>query len=424
MTYEFEYLMHLLGAAAQGTSVQPPRQALNWRKLSKYAQEQMLSPMVLDVLMANPDLGYPVAVVQQKAELATVKAMKECAKRMMVIDLLAEMERAGIHTVMVKGAVAAVNYANPEKRYSTDTDIWVDLADEERACEFLRQRGFDVGIRWENGHHTTTKHEALGVVEVHIRLYDEIVEELWFGDVDPERFIQEPHQRIKTAEGWCYTLGDTDHLIFIILHMIKHFISAGMCLRMMMDAALFIKKRQATLDMDRVWGVMRQLNFDRLLNAVLWIMVRYCGFRPEDFPGIGPEEPEQAALLLKDLESGGFLGAHDHEERSESAQEYNRVLLMKDRNKFQYWLYMFRSRHSIKLSTFFPGKRRMERSYPCLKKCPWLLPFLWIYRWFTKGFALIFKKKLTGPMVYSEDEISAEGKERVAMFRAFGMLDR
>ena len=421
MTYEFEYLMHLLGAAAQGTPALPPRQELSWWKLSVYAQEQMLSPMVLDVMIAHPELGYPVAAVQEKAELATVKAMKECAKRMMVINLLEDMERAGIHTVMVKGSVAAVNYANPEKRYSTDTDIWVALDDEERACEFLRQRGFDVAVRWENGHHSTAKHEALGVVEVHIRLYDEIVETLWFGDLDPETFIQEPHQRIKTAEGWCYTLGDTDHLIFIILHMIKHFISAGMCLRMMMDAALFMKKRRATLDMDRVWGVIRQMNFDRLFNAVLWIMVRYCGFSPEDLPGIGPEE---MALLLKDLESGGFLGVNDHEERSESAQEYNRLLLMKDRNKFQYWLYMFRAKHKIRLSTFFPGRNRLYHEYPCLKKHPWLLPFVWVHRWITHGYALIFKKKLTGPMVYSEAEVSAQGKERVAMFRSLGMLDR
>ncbi len=424
MTYEFEYLMHLMGAAARGTPAEPPRQKLSWRKLSLYAQEQTLSPMILDVMMAQPELGYHRESAAQKAELATVKAMKECAKRMMVINLLEDMEKAGIHTVMVKGAVAAVNYANPEKRYSTDTDIWVALEDEERACDFLRQRGFDVGVRWENGHHTTAKHEAMGVVEVHIRLYDEIVEELWFGELDPETFIQEPHQRIKTAEGWCYTLGDTDHLIFMILHMIKHFISAGMCLRMMMDVALLIQKRQDTLDMDRVWSVMRQLSFERMLSAVLWIAVRYCGFQPEDFPGIGPEEPEQMAMLLKDLESGGFLGGHDHEERSESAQEFNRLLLMKDRNKFQYWLYMFRSKHSLKLGTFFPGKRRMEREYPCLKKHPWLLPFLWPHRWIVRGFGLIFRKKLTGPMVYSEDEVSAKGKERVAMFRAFGMLDR
>lgn len=424
MTHEFEYLMHLMAAASHGTPARPPRWELDWKKLSACSRDQMLTPMVLDILAADPSLGCPRNSLAETVELATVKTMKECAKRMMVIDVLADMERSGIHNIMVKGAVAAVNYAYPEKRFSTDTDICVAPEDEERACQFLRDRGFEVTPRWDNGHHASAMHEAMGVVEVHVRLYDEIVEELWFGEIDPETFIQEPHQRVRTAEGWCNTLGDTDHLIFIILHMIKHFISGGMALRMMMDTALFIKKHREHLDLDRVWSTMKQLKFDRLLSAVLWAMVRYCDFEETDFPGIGPEEPEQIRTLLEDLEAGGFMGYNDQENRSESAREYNRVMLMKEKNKLQYWWYMVRAKHSFKLHTFFPGRNRLAKEYPCVKKHGWLIPFVWIHRWITYGYALIFKKKLTGNIVFSEDEISDVSKKRIAMFRSFGMLEQ
>ncbi|MBQ9761791.1 MAG: nucleotidyltransferase family protein [Oscillospiraceae bacterium] len=423
MTYEFEYLMHLLGAASLGTHAQAPRQSVNWRKIFQMADDQMLTPLICDVLVADTALGYPVKGVLVKAEEATVKAMKECAKRLMIIDLLADMEKAGIGCIMVKGSVAAMNYAKPEKRFSTDTDIVVDPADEERACAFLRQRGFHVTDRWQNGHHASTQHDAMGVLEVHVRLYDEIVEDVWFGQIDPASFIQEPYQQIRTAEGLCNTLGDTDHLIFIILHMIKHFITAGMCLRMMMDTALFFKKRREKLDIDRIWSVVRQLNYDKLLSAILWTTVRYCGMNPEDLPGIGPEEPELVGMIVSDLENGGFMGNQDYDVRAESSYEYNRQLLMKDKSKWQYRLYMLRWKHGFKLATIFPGKRRLAPRYPYVVKHPWLIPFAWVHRWVTRGWAMIFKKELSSKIVMDEKKVAQEAKERVEMFRCLGMME-
>lgn len=423
MTYEFEYLMHLLGAAAQGKKALAPAQEVNWKKLFALAEEQQLTPMICEVLLQDESLGYPVHGVRLKAEEATVKAMKECAKRLMVMNLLADLDRAGIHAIVVKGSVAAMNYANPERRFSTDTDIVVAPEDEERTCEFLRQRGFHVQDRWQNGHHASTQHDAMGVLEVHIRLYDEIVEDVWFGQVDPDSFVQEPHQSVHTAEGDCYTLGDTDHLIFIILHMIKHFITAGMCLRMMTDVAMFIKKRSATLDMDRVWNVVRELHYEELLHAVLWILVRFCGFDAVDFPGIGAESSEQIKLVLQDLEEGGFMGKRDYDARTESSHEYNRQLLMKDKSKWQYRLYMLRWKHGFKISTVFPGRKRLANRYPYLNKLPWLLPVAWVHRWVTRGWAMIFRKEITSKMIMDENQLAQQGKERVEMFRALGMME-
>ena len=422
MTYEFEYLAHLFGAASRGTAAQPPVQPVDWEKLFEIAKNQMLTPVICPVIEKHPELGCPQQLLVVRSENAKIKAMKECAKRLMVINLLSEMEQAGYHCVMVKGAVAAINYAAPENRFSTDTDICIDPADEEKVCEFLSQRGFDVSPRWENGHHATAIHPAMGVLEVHVKLYDEMVEDVWFAGVDPETYVQEPHQKIMTAEGPCYSLGNTDHLIFIILHMVKHFILAGMALRMMTDTALFFRNNKDNVDVDRVWSVLRELKFDGLVTAILWAMVRYCGFEPEDFPGIGPEMPEQVSMLMTDLETGGFLGHSDVEIRTESRSEFNRRKLTKTKSKLGYWLYMIQWQHSFKLSTLFPGKKRMVRDYPYLEKRPWLLPVAWLHRLIFRGGALLTGKKLTKPIVFDEDKISEESKARMELFKSFDMI--
>lgn len=422
MTYEFQYLMHLLGAAAKGTPAEAPRQELNWEKIFAQAQNQMLTPLICQVLDKQPDLGYPVELVREHSRNAKLKAMKECAKRLMVINLLSELEKAGFRAVVVKGSVAAINYASPENRFSTDTDICIDPADEEKVCDFLSRQGFEVSPRWQNGHHAVAKHPAMGVLEVHVKLYDEIVEDVWFAQIEPDSYIQEPYQKVMTAEGPCYSLGNTDHLIFIILHMIKHFILAGMCLRMMMDTALFFAAHKDDVDIDRVWTVLHDLKFDRLLTGILWSMIHYCGFMPEDFPGIGPEMPEQVEMLLTDLETGGFLGHSDAEARLDSRSEFSRRLLTKKKSKLGYWLYMIQWQHSFKISTLFPGRKRLARQYPYLEKHPWLLPVAWIHRLIFRGGALLKGNKLTKQIVFDENKISDESKARVELFKSFDMI--
>lgn len=422
MTYEFEYVMHLFGAAAMGRAAAPAVKAVDWNKLFKIADNQMLTPMICQVLEKQPELGCPRELLSRVGQNAKLKAMKECGKRLMVINLLSDLEKQGFRYVMVKGAVAALHYASPENRFSTDTDICIDPADEDKVCDYLASRGFDVSPRWQNGHHAVAKHPAMGVLEVHVKLYDEIVEDVWFASLNTDEFIKEPPRQVMTAEGPSWTLGCTDHMVFVILHMVKHFINTGMCLRMMMDTALAFRADKEQMDLDRIWSALGELRFERLVSAILWAMIRYCGFRKEDFPGIGPENPELVEKFLTDLETGGFLGHSDSETRTESRAEFNRQKLTKKKSRLGYWLYMLNWQHGFKLSTLFPGVKRLSYTYPCLKKHPWLLPFVWVHRLVFRGIGLLTKKKLTKPIVFDESKISEESKNRVELFRSFDML--
>ncbi|MGM9637184.1 MAG: nucleotidyltransferase family protein, partial [Eubacteriales bacterium] len=281
---------------------------------------------------------------------------------------------------------------------------------------------FSVAPRWENGHHAIARHPTMGILEVHVQLYDEIVEDVWFQAVDRSDFIREPQQKIETADGTYYTLGDTDHLIFLTLHMVKHFILCGMSLRMMLDVARFYSCHREHLDTRRLWEILCKLKYDQFINAVLWSMIRYCGFTLQDFPGIQSEDGQQIELILNDLESGGWLGKNNQTARTAGWYEYNRQLLMKDKSRWRYWLYMLNWKHSFKLRTLFPDKKRLARDYPWVLKYPYLIPFAWIHRIIFRGGALLKKNALTAQIVSDETDISDESRLRVSMFRELGML--
>lgn len=420
MTYEFQYLMHLLGAASKGISAEPPKQKLDWDRVFELSQEQMLNPLIGYALKKSSSTGCPEEAANKIISDSFSAAVTECGRRGLVISLLDEMEKNGIHAFVVKGFSVSSVYASPESRISADTDICISPEDEEKATEFLRERGFEIQPRWRNGHHFEARHPKMGLLEVHIRLYDEIVENVWFDGIDVNMLICQQHQKIFTPDGDYYTLGDTDLLIFMVLHMVKHFISCGMSLRMMTDVALFMSAKKDVIDSARLWDVMKKLRYDVLLLTVIHTTVKYCGFSADDFCGLGEYNSDKVEAILDDLEKGGWLGKNGYEARQESWQEYSRQLLSKRKGRIFYWIYMFRWQNGFGLTDFFPPVKLLAGNYPCLNKFPWLLPFVWIHRLLFKSFSK--GRKTKEKIVFNEHNISEESKKRVELFGLLEML--
>lgn len=419
MTYEFEYLMYLLGAASRGTPPEPPTSALSWERVFTLAQEQQILPLIALACEENRRLGCPSELLQDCTKNLLSTILTNCARRGSIVALLEEMEQIGIHSFMVKGMVAAANYAAPEYRISTDTDICINPSDEKRTCEWLEAHGFSISPRWRNGHHAVARHPQMGILEVHIRLYDEMPEEVWFKNADSAMLLVEQETQIITDDGRFYTLGATDHLIFMTLHMIKHFISCGMSLRMMMDVALHIAKNKDVLDTKRFWSVMDALHYVPLINSILWAMVRYCGFSPEDFPGLGSCHEEHIPGILTDVESGGWLGTNNKDERQKSGYDYNQELMLRQLSPWKYRLHMFKWRHGFSLRTFFPKRKQLIPYYPWLTRFPWLLPAAWMHRLILRGWTAFRKERAVDNV---ESDAQSVSRQRLELFRSLEML--
>lgn len=413
MTTEFEWMMRFAGAAANGRPIAPPVENIDWDAVFRLAEQQQILPLVCYAVKEQQ--LYPCPSV-----LSMVLAY--CARTGSVIALLEEMNAAGIPCCVVKGFAAGIHYAAPEYRLSGDTDIVVDPADEDRACFFLKQHGFSVRPRWEHGHHAVATHPQMGIIEVHVQLYDELVSEVWFEGVDSNGLLQEPKRCIQTPDGVYWTLAPSDHAIYMALHMVKHFIISGNSLRMMMDVAVSLSAARDSVDMKRFWQTMDMLHYGDLLRSVLWCMVCYCGFAAEEFPGIDDCDAECVHLLLNDLETGGWLGRKEAEARESGWHEYNRQMLLKKKSNWQYRLYMMNWGHSFRIRTLFPPKKRLARDYPLILKYPVLLPLAWLHRILFRGIPLLFNGSWTKPIARKGTELSQVSRERLALFRRLNMM--
>ncbi len=422
MTSEFKYLMNLVGNSAQGKTPAMPPDSLDWNRQYRLSNEQTVSTLFAYALKTNPSIPCPVQLRDSAITSMQGAAINNYMRRQRILALLHLFEEQGIHAVLLKGYAVAVEYCSPECRVSADTDVWVAPTEEQRACELLKRQGFTVEPRWKNGHHAVCHHPTMGCVELHVILYDEIVEDVWFNRMDGSEFVQEPNEKMDCETDSYYTLGKTDHLIFLTLHMVKHFIISGMSLRMMLDVALFIKNHSSEVDNERFWNTMRSLKYDRCVNTILWTMVLYAGFAESDFIGISSTAPDNITEILDDLEVGGSMGIKDKENREDGWRAFNREKLMQSKGGIAYKLYMIKWQSSSYMKALFPDSAELAKRYPYINKQPILIPYAWLNRLIVRGFGMLRRGEIRRHIVSDENKLAVSGIERFELFRRLGML--
>ena len=240
--------------------------------------------------------------------------------------------------------------------------------------------------------------------------------------INENEFVQEEFEVIDTQDGKYVTLGATDQLIFLTLHMIKHFIEGGLSIRMMLDIALHYTQRHADIDFQRYWVLMKELHYADLVSSVLWIMSWFAGFDVLLVDGIRTKNPEDVQLLLDDLITGGYMGSKEQGYRIESAMEYNRQLLIKEKSMLQYRGYMLCWKIRSGYRYIFPSAKYLRQKYSILEKVPVLLPCVWLYQAITFTVEKLRSGALKRDIRNGEKDMNECIKRRVDMFKKLGML--
>ena len=165
------------------------------------------------------------------------------------------------------------------------------------------------------------------------------------------------------------------------------------------------------------------MKYGTIAQSILWAMVCYCGIDQTSLPGLCGDCPESVEMILDDLESGGWLGKIDEKAREEGWYEYNRQLLMKNRSKAQYLLFMLRWKIGAYLKALFPSRKTLAIRYPCVQKSALLIPLVWLHRLIFRGSRAVKKGALTTYIITDEKKIGTSAQERVQMFKNLGMMD-
>ena len=389
----------------------PALSADEWESVLRLASEQELFSLILNTVCTLPSYKAGDLKKQkdrQKKVLAA--ATRQITQTNEFLTLLLEAEKQGLHPIVLKGLIVRSLYPAPHLRPSVDEDVWVSRDEVEAFHQFLLFQGLtpddpeaDLATSDEISYHRLN---SPTYIEVHVSLFEP--DSAAFGAFNglfegaAERTVTQQIEDVSVR-----TLEPTDHLLYLLCHVYKHFLHSGAGIRQVADIGMFAKAHNEEIDWGRVESSCKEVHIDIFAAAIFKIIKKYL--LPElgkgastAFSSIRTDE----GPLLEDMLSGGIYGLSDPD-RVHSA---NMTLTAAEASREGRG-----TGHGV-LRSLFPSAAYLKNCFPYAKKHPILVPVAWAHR------LCRYMKRTSGAFRSSMRTIRA-GKKRIAMMKKYGIVE-
>ncbi len=252
------------------------------------------------------------------------------------------LSAAKIVHLPLKGAVMRALYPASWQRTSCDLDILVHEEELDAAVAALEAVGFRCGERIFHDVHMTTDDGFL--LELHFSLAEDSP------TLDPVLARVWEHSAPESEGAYCYRMTPSFFLFHLLAHMSYHFAAGGCGVRPFMD--IYLYRRAVETDWEELSDLLSEASLTKFADGAFRLSEVWFSDAPADD-------------LCRDMESflfgGGVYGTKQQSMAMNCAKKGGRVAFV--------------------FCRLFPPLRTLAFRYPTLKKCPFLLPFFWVWRW-------------------------------------------
>ncbi len=382
--YEREYgiLLSLIGRAVGATPTPYVAKAENGAPamtpeeataVTRLALHHSVGNLLYFAVREDADFPAPLRAVLERELYRTAhrRVMQERESE----RLFAALREAGIRFLPMKGAGIRTLYPDPDMRTSTDIDLYYDKSRREEADALMRSLGYEA--EGADANHDGYVRGSV-MVEMHRNLLID------FARVDA--YYADVFSRFPTDDGVQYRMSDEDFYIYMTVHTMKHFITAGTGIRSILDVYIYLREKPQ-LDrayLERELDTLGLLSFHLMLEqlARVWFGGEAM---PADLQGVSD-------YVL----GSGTYGSGENRAANDMKSTGGRIG------------YLF--------SRAFPPYRLMAEKYPAVHRFPPLLPFFWIGRLFRAAFG---RDRAMGREMRAVRGVDAERSRRLE-----GVMDR
>lgn len=260
-------------------------------------------------------------------------------------------EENSIDYLPLKGCRMKHLYPKPELRNMGDADILIRTAQYPLAVPIMESLGFKEGK--ETDHELQWHHRDL-MVELHKRLIpsnnEDFCEHFGIG-----------WQMASQRQGHYWSMSEENEWIFLFTHFTKHFRKGGIGCRHLVDLWVYLRNH-TNMDESLICNELKKMHLLEFYQNIRNVIAVWF----ED------ATPDEKTVFITDyIFSCGSWG--NLENHVLYQQLRNNKTMSGASNKL---IYFWRS--------LFPDVRALKEKYPILKKAPWTLPAVWIYRLFYK----------------------------------------
>ena len=340
------------------------------------AGRQKNIPLLYEALIKQP-VTLPASLHQSFTHAVISYTSSACEMESLTRQIVTLFRQHDIAFFLLKGMTLSRLYPKPELRRFGDIDIYIpDRRLLHKAGALLREQGYQEESSL--GEHHILFEKPIGnhkhIIELHEQLIDaqdipslnETIQDI-FSAVVPETAQTDS----RPGDAFSYPeLPPTHYALYLILHMLQHFLESGFGIKLLCDWLVFLEQKGNRIDNKRLTKYLNKLNLSRFAYTVTCCCTAFLSMPPDCCPWVIQHQREirgqrQAAEhLLEDILEGGEFGAADS----------SRILIMGDSGS----LAMLRTLHRQTVKRF----PKASHIVPCL-------PFLW----FATGILFLYNNR-------------------------------
>lgn len=353
--------LHITKTAISGRDL--PTEKVDWPAIFTLANQQKLLPIIFEAVRQTDAARENAALFAAVKKQVISQVLNQVVRLAEFADLYKRLRVAGLHPVLVKGALCSRLYPLKDHRISADDDIYV------QDSEFLdcHEQLLAEELTTDTPADELPTADEVSYLKEGSPLYIELHRHLFDSSEDAHDELNHFFADIQPIEmAGFLAMPPHEHLLYLILHAYKHFVSCGIGLRQFCDIGLWAQAYHEQIDWQRLYDQCASVHAATFATAAFKIARGYLGIK-FDLPA-----PREASIdvepLLHDTLCGGVYGSNDYTRLHSSTVTLNAVKASRVGKK------------SSVLSSIFPKKEYFERRYQYLKKHPYLLPVAWIQR--------------------------------------------
>jgi hypothetical protein len=311
---------------------------IHWDQVISLAIQHKLMAFVYRAIAGRKNL--PASLVSRVETIHFGATGEQMRQEHYATELFTALRQRGIRYMPMKGYLMRELYPNPAWRTSSDLEILCDEEHRGDVGQILAGYGFSrISLR----PHTDVWALDHVVITIHTRIAEE---------KDPlGAYFSSVWEKLETDDGILYRMTDEDYCIYILHQMSKYIYLGRISIRQILDLYIY---RHAKVDLNRAY-VEAALEELGILKFTLGIE-RLCEV------WFGDEEQTNDTMTL-----GSFIAANS--------------------------AYGIAACTPVKFNIVFPSFKIMKYWYRILRPLPFLLPFVWVWRWGGMIFCPSFDRK-------------------------------
>lgn len=339
---------------------------IDWHVVVKEADRHKIIPILHYFILKYPEIQIPDYIKDSVRKKCLVEITEQERNDLAFGEVLKKIVDSEISVVILKGLFIRDLYSEPWLRSMNDYDVLVRPEEIDNVTEIMKNEGYKKARKEDKD--AEYSHSYLKPIEVHKSLISagRFVNSTEFGKKLWANLIP-----VKVFGVDVFTLGFTDHITYLVLHVAAHFKNAGFGLRQLCDLVLFIQSYGREINWDVFARYIKAMDLEIFTRALFEACHKLFGLNVPEGWECDERMNDTIINFILDVFYGGAYGNENYDRITA-----NRMIYYSEGSEVK------TSGQKIRtlLALVFPRSDKLDVRFAYAKKYRMLLPLAWIHR--------------------------------------------